>query len=241
MVLFISPPFGNYLNIPYTVPIRGSFTLNARPGRFKQIFKTLRYDFSYGCWVNKIGLRNPGIDKAIQTYKKGEIISIAILSKDEVKPLLKKVPEDMDIELNISCPNTDHEMNRMGIDEFLNDKRKYCIVKLGPLETMETVTNLYNLGFRQFHCSNTLPTKNISSCDYKGGMSGKVLIPYTLNLVNSIRQEYNDVEIIAGGGIQEITTIDRYNKVGANHYSISSLCFHPIRFIKFYYNWVMNQ
>ena len=40
MTLFISPPFGNYLNLPNTTPIRGSFTLYPRNGLFMQILKT---------------------------------------------------------------------------------------------------------------------------------------------------------------------------------------------------------
>ena len=48
MVLFISPPFGNYINFPNTTSIRGSFTLNERPGKWLQIIKTLRYNFVYG-------------------------------------------------------------------------------------------------------------------------------------------------------------------------------------------------
>lgn len=241
MVLFISPPFGNYLNFPKTIPIRGSFTLYPRKGRFRQIIKTLRYDFGYGCWINKIGLRNPGIDSAIKSWKKGEIISIAILDKSEVDMLLNKVPENMDIELNISCPNTEHEMNRFGIEKFLNNKRDWCIIKLGPIETITTIDKLYNMGFRQFHCSNTVPTKNIPNVDYDGGMSGKVLIPYTTDLVKQISEKYSDVEIIAGGGIQNIETLNQYKRLGAHHFSISSLCFHPIKFVKFYYNWYFND
>ena len=66
-MLFISPPFGNYLSLPHTISIRGSFTLNERPGKWSQIVKTLRYKSTFGGWVNKIGLRNPGIDYAIKT------------------------------------------------------------------------------------------------------------------------------------------------------------------------------
>ena len=75
-ILFISPPFGNYFTfLPNTIPIRGSFTLKERKGKWMQILKTLRYIPLLNGWVNKIGLRNPGIDYAIRTYKKGEIIS----------------------------------------------------------------------------------------------------------------------------------------------------------------------
>ena len=99
--LFISPPFGNYINLPMTTSIRGSFTLEPREGKWSQIFKTLRYSWKHGCWCNKIGLRNPGIDWAIQNYKRGTITSIAILQRDDVEKLKRRIPEDMDIEINL--------------------------------------------------------------------------------------------------------------------------------------------
>ena len=68
-MLFISPPFGNYLSLPKTVTIKGSYTLYPRTGLFAQIIKTLRYSSLDGGWINKIGLRNPGIDYAIKYYK----------------------------------------------------------------------------------------------------------------------------------------------------------------------------
>ena len=123
-MLFISPPFGNYIDLPKSISIKGSFTLNERKGKWSQIFKTLRYIPGLG-WVNKIGLRNPGIDYAIENYKKGTIVSIAIMNKSEIKPLLKKIPDDMDIELNVSCPNTDKHMISDGLKPFLNSKRNW--------------------------------------------------------------------------------------------------------------------
>ena len=124
MVLFVSPPFGNYLSLPYTTSIKGSFTLYPRSGLFSQILKTLRYDFENSCWRNKIGLRNPGIEYAISRYyvsksKDSEkntnmrhIISIAILNKNEVEKLNDIVPRDCNIELNVSCPNVDDEKDK---------------------------------------------------------------------------------------------------------------------------------
>ena len=91
MNLFISPPFGNYINLPYTRSIKGSFTLEPRPGLFSQIIKTLRYSFEHKGWINKIGLRNKGIDWAVDKYKNGyfdfyrnSVISIAILEENEI-------------------------------------------------------------------------------------------------------------------------------------------------------------
>lgn len=68
MTLFISPPFGNYIHLPYTTSIKGSFTLYERPGLFTQIYQTLHYSTEYNGWINKIGLRNNGIDYAIKKY-----------------------------------------------------------------------------------------------------------------------------------------------------------------------------
>jgi len=171
-MIFISPPFGNYIHLPNTIPIRGSFTLNERPGKWGQILKTLRYIPHLNGWVNRIGLRNPGIDYAIKTYKKGQIISIAIMDQKEIKPIVDKIPDDMDIELNVSCPNTDKHMINKGLKVFLNKKRDWCIIKLPPINYQEDFDRYYNEGFRQFHLSNTLPTKY-------GGLSGPLLKPYT--------------------------------------------------------------
>ena len=82
--MFISPPFGTYIDLPKSISIKGSFTLNERKGKWSQILKTLRYIPGLG-WVNKIGLRNPGIDYAVKNYKKGTIVSIAIMNKCEIK------------------------------------------------------------------------------------------------------------------------------------------------------------
>ena len=40
-MLFINPPFGNYISLPNTISIKGSYTLHHRPGLISQIFKSL--------------------------------------------------------------------------------------------------------------------------------------------------------------------------------------------------------
>ena len=70
MKLFISPPFGNYLGfLPGTTAIYGSYTLFPRPGLFSQIRKTLHYSHKNNGWINKIGLRNKGIDYMVEKWK----------------------------------------------------------------------------------------------------------------------------------------------------------------------------
>lgn len=222
-MLFISPPFGNYISTKNTTSIRGSFTLEPRDGLILQILKTLRYSFENKGWINKIGLRNPGIDYAIKNYDKNSIVSIAIMNKDEIPKFIEKIPEDMNIEINISCPNINKQMVNKDIDLFLNKKRKWCIIKLSPLTDFNLIDNYYEQGFKQFHCCNTLPIE-------KGGLSGPAIIPHSTNLIKKIREKYPDSEIIGGGGIKSLNEINIYKKAGANHFSISSALFNPFNY-----------
>jgi hypothetical protein len=107
-----------------------------------------------------------------------------------------------------------------GIGIFLNYERSWCIIKLGPLCSPELIDNYYKQGFRQFHCSNTLP------CE-RGGKSGHVLKPYNEKIIQHIKKNYDD--------------IINYEKMGANHYGFSSVLFHPIKFLKLYLNIIMNS
>ena len=229
-MIFISPPFGNYLHFSNTIPIKGSFTLEPRSGLFMQILKTLRYSFEQKAWINKIGLRNKGLDWAIDQYKQSnreQIISIAIMEKNDVSKILQKIPENMNIELNVSCPNAEKHMINQGLSEFVNDKRKWCIIKVSPTTSLRTLDNYYQQGFRQFHCSNTLPTP-------MGGMSGKQLVPYNEKLIKYLKNSYKDVQVIGGGGIQTKQDIEIYRKFGADHFAMSTLFFCPYRAYKLF-------
>ena len=228
-MLFISPPFGNYLELPYTRSIKGSFTLQKRDGLLFQIISTLRYSFEYGGWKNKIGLRNKGIDWAINKYRySNSIISIAILDKEEIPPLLEKIPPDMDLEINISCPNIQHSLVSDNIHLFINPDRKWCSIKLSPTTDIRVIDKYYQQGFRKIHFSNTFSTTS-------GGISGPYLIPYTSKLITIVKNKYPDSEIIAGGGIRSMDTINIYKNLGASHFSISTLLFNPLLFSTFYY------
>ena len=237
-MFFINPPFSNYLNLPNTMSIKGSYTLDKREGLFLQIIKTLRYSFENGGWTNKIGLRNPGIDYAIKNYKKGSyIVSIAILNKNEIPEILKRIPKDMDIELNVSCPNAENRMCTDGLNKFINETRDWCIIKLSPTCDTKLIDDYYKQGFRQFHCSNTIPVK-------EGGLSGKSIIPYSNNLIKYINTNYKDTEIIGGGGITKIGDMNNYRLVGANHFSASTVFFCPYlssRLYLDYLNYIKNK
>lgn len=230
-MLFISPPFGNYIHLPYTTSITGSFTLEKRSGLFIQIIKTLRYSFEHKGWINKIGLRNKGLDWALKNVPDDKIISIAILHINEIPKIIEKLPENRNIEINVSCPNAEKKMIQYGLNKFINDKRKWCIIKISPLATNNDIDNYFKMGFRQFHCGNTLPIP-------QGGLSGQKLIPYNEEKINYIKQKYPNCEVIAGGGITNYKILEDYKNLGSNHFSISTLLFHPILFSKFYYHYL---
>ena len=230
-MLFISPPFGNYLNLPHTKSIVGSITLNERPGLYSQIYNTLYYSYREKGWVNQIGLRNKGLLTTLQTQLlNNKILSLAIMHTDDIEKMERIIPKDQDIELNISCPNIPGEEISGDFSCFLNSKRKWCSVKLSPLVKQKTIEQLYGQGFRQFHCSNTLPVTN-------GGLSGKSLIPYTYRTITHLKQ-YPDVEIIAGGGIISREIAELYLNHGADHLSISSVLFNPFNFTSLYLYWL---
>jgi len=230
-MLFISPPFGNYIHLPNTMSIKGSYTLEPRHGLIQQILKTFRYSFYHKGWVNKIGLRNKGLIYGIKHYNpQKDIISIAILDKKEIPKIINILPEDTNIELNISCPNINKSLDHNQLSSFINLKRRWCIIKLSPCANIELIDKYYQQGFRQFHCSNTIPIN-------EGGLSGSAIIPFTSNLVKIIKTTYNDVEVIAGGGIYNIDTYNLYKNLGANYYSVSTLFLHPIKLSAFLYSY----
>lgn len=238
MILFLSPPFGNYLGLPKTISIRGSFTLLPREGKWSQIIKTLRYSFVYGGWINQIGLRNPGIKAAIQQTQSSHnsIISIAILQPNDISQMNDIIPKEQNLEINISCPNTKEALISEQVSQFLHPSRKWCIVKLSPMDSLSTIDLLYQQGFRQFHCCNTYPTNQITNppTKYPGGLSGPYVKPHSIRLIQQIKAKYPDTIVIGGGGIRTIQDIEDYQQAGADHVAVSSLCFSPFQFLWLY-------
>jgi len=212
---FISIPFCNYINLKDINSIKGSFTLYPRKGLLTNIILSLRYNFAKQGWVNKIGLRNKGIDYAIEKYKNTNyIISIAIIKEEEIAIFKQKIPTNMNLELNISCPNVEKSLVNQQLKTFLNPERQWCIIKVSPLTDMNLIDKYYQEGFRQFHCSNTLPCK-------EGGLSGKTLMKYNKILIPQIKNKYKDIIIIGGRGIQTYQDIFFYRNLGADHFSFS--------------------
>ena len=220
MTYFISAPFGNFLQVENAISVTGTFTYHPRPGRLKQILKTLRYvktEAGWG-WRNQLGLRNPGIFQGIENTSPKSVMSIASLEPNDWKILYEIVPKDMSVELNISCPNVDKHPNLSKI--FSKDDRKWCIVKVPPIITNKQIDRIVNLGYKQIHASNTVPTA-------KGGLSGSVIVEHTLRILDYIKTTHPDVEVIAGGGVYSKQDAKTYIDAGADHISLGTVCFTP--------------
>ena len=227
--VFISAPFGNYIKPKGTIPVTGTFTLNPRGNRLWSVLSTLRYSFKSNGWTNKLGLPNPGIEKGLHRhFHNGEVLSIAEIQKGDFRKLVEIIPERTDIELNLSCPNLAKRLPWDSARVFTQIKnRKWCIAKLSPLTTPEQLEFVIEeLGFEQLHFSNTLPTP-------AGGLSGPTLKPYTLELIDIVRERWGErVEIIAGGGVRDFGAVCDYLSAGANHVSLGSVCFNPFKLRK---------
>ncbi len=224
---FISAPFGNYIKPKGTIPVTGTFTLEPRGNRFWAVLKTLRYNTAQQGWVNKLGLPNPGIRAGLKKISVNEVLSIAEVEKGDFQRLNVLIPEDQSIELNFSCPNLEKKLSWESAKCFDPEKREWCIAKLSPLTTPEELEFVVKfLGFTQLHFSNTLPT-------VRGGLSGPMLRGYTTELIELAREKYGDsVEIIAGGGVSDLGSVTNYLSAGADHVSIGSVCFNPLKLRK---------
>ena len=233
MKYFIAAPFGNYLkykSFSNVYPVTGTWTMKSRGGLLKRLWKiatTLRYNSVYRGWTNKLGLPNPGILVGVRKTSLNEILSIGEVESGDFKKIANIVSDEQSVEINLSCPNIEHNSKLSWDDTRLftkSSKRKFCIVKVSPLTTVDELKFLIEeIGFKQIHCCNTLPVK-------EGGLSGKTLRPYVNKMIKNIRDNWGEsIEIIAGGGVENHQHVNDYLSLGANHISLGTICFTPWR------------
>jgi dihydroorotate dehydrogenase len=224
--LIISAPFGNYLSHPEATSTLGTFTLFPRPGRLWAALTRIRYYPSVPCWINKIGLHNPGIESVCKANLSGKILSIHGFDMDEWTVLLRFIQRwemnPLAVELNFSCPNVTDEP----IDHFLvmleavRTGRK-IIAKIPPVDYDSIVGGALTANVPFLHACNTLPMP----C---GGMSGPALKRYALAAVSRIHKQYgNALSIIGGGGVRTPADVQDYFRAGAERVAVGSALFNP--------------
>ena len=231
--LIISAPFGNYIQPSGTTPTLGTFTALRRGGVLQRVWRvarTVRYYPGTRAWVNRIGLRNPGIDWLCQRAASGavdvadKLVSVHGFSADEWYRLLDRIAElqPMAVELNVSCPNVGHISWPLDLFSRAVATGVPVVVKVPPIEYSLMVEQAHEAGIRHFHCCNTLPVPG-------GGMSGTPLLPLSLACIRDLRARSfgQELVLIGGGGIYQPTDIDAYARAGADHVAIATKLFHP--------------
>ena len=118
MKKFIAAPFGNYIKTKNTISVSGSWTIEKRTGRIIQIAKTLRY--TKRGWVNKIGLRNPGLNFGIIKHKEDEVFSIAGIERNDWKIFgrAQDRPETFQESPGAGAPKSDRKSSRSAQERF---------------------------------------------------------------------------------------------------------------------------
>lgn len=227
--LVISAPFGNYIQPEGATATLGTFTLKPRPGRIWAVLSRIWVYPSMGGYVNKIGLRNPGIESLADKHLGGKIVSIHGFSTDDwlelIASLRKFSPEA--VELNFSCPNvTDEPVDYytviMAAKKMKADDLE-VIVKLPPVDFAKIIHQSMSAGVFFFHACNTLPMPN-------GGMSGRPLKRFSLHVIRHLRKMLGeDCKIIGGGGVFEVSDIRDYHYTGADHVAVGSALLNPWR------------
>ncbi|MFN3168367.1 MAG: hypothetical protein ACE37H_15015 [Phycisphaeraceae bacterium] len=232
--LIISAPFGNYIQPAGTTPTLGTFTALRRGGvinRAWRVLLTVRYYRKAKAWVNKIGLRNPGIDWLVAKCASEKIdvsdklVSIHGFSAEDWYTLLEKTAalKPLAIELNMSCPNVGH----IAWPEDLFERAAAAlpgaiVVKVPPVNYDTMVEQAVAAGLRVLHCCNTLPNPG-------GGMSGKPLMAVALQCIQDLQRKpyFDDLTIIGGGGIYEPADVDAYADLGAKHVAVGTKVMNP--------------
>jgi dihydroorotate dehydrogenase (NAD+) catalytic subunit len=223
-----------------------TITEEEREGNKEPIFIRITSDYCEGIepsYGNAVGLKNPGVDKFVDSLKKSDIqrekIMASIAGKDEFQFGLiaeKLVDYVGAFELNISCPHAEKMGQAVGQDYELVERivKKVktmglpVIVKLSPnLDIEKSMEAIIKGGSDGVTAINTIGPKEFMIDDRsilfngKGGISGKYNLEEGIKIVKQVREianryEKDDFIIIACGGITIAEDIVRYKKAGAN-------------------------
>ena len=231
--LVVSAPFGNYVQPEGALATLGTFTAAARPGRVWRIVKTVRWYPRIGAWVNKIGLRNPGVDWLVAKARAGRIesgrhlVSVHGFVADDWYALLDKVAAlaPRGIELNMSCPNVGHIDWPQDLFARAVVTGVPVVVKLPPVSFEQMFEQAIDAGIRAFHCCNTLPVP-------AGGLSGQPLKPVALQCIRRLADLvpeaiHRELRILGGGGVRTPADVDDYAAHGVVAVAVGTKVMNP--------------
>ena len=202
--------------------------------------------YAPGCFMNAVGLTNPGADEAAQQFANLEVPEDRFLlcsifggSVEEIVEVAEKLAPISDgLELNLSCPHAKGYGMDMGQDANLVKEITQAVKAAVSVPVIPKLTpNVPNIGEiasaaaeggADALCAiNTVGPAYYAAHGYPiltntlGGMSGKGVLPIALKCVREIRQAV-DLPIIGCGGISGADNVRAFEKEGAIVFGIGS-------------------
>ena len=217
----VSPPLSNLkvFSPKNTTRILGTYTLERRRGMWRVLTTLKKVE---GGWANSVGLRNGGIKTAPNTK---DIISISVLEQSEWIPLINQLKERdniLGVEVNVSCPNAQVGMIPPEYLKELKSSFDTVIVKTPHFASLCYYLRLIDTGVDVVHISNTRPSE-------VGAISGSSLVKRNLKRIKEVKSFRPEVKVIGGGGIYDLETVLRYEDAGADHFSLGTMLFSPLK------------
>ena len=201
--------------------------------------------YAPGCFVNAVGLTNPGARKSAEMMAKLSIpedrfllVSIFGGSVEEYVEVAKIMAPVCDgLELNLSCPHAKGYGMAMGQDPALVKQITEAVKSAVDIPVIPKLTpNVPNFaeiaeaavaGGADALCAiNTVGPGQHTRHGHpvlsngEGGMSGKGVLPIALKCVNQIR--HLDVPVIACGGLSSAENVRSFREAGADIFGIGS-------------------
>jgi len=202
--------------------------------------------FAPGCFVNAVGLTNPGVDEALHGLSELKVpqdrfllVSIFGGSVEEFVTVARQLAPVADgIELNLSCPHAsgygmamgqDPDMVRDIVSAVCNAVDVPVIPKLTPnVDNIAVIGQAAVAGGAAALCAiNTVGPGYTESHGHPvlsnglGGMSGKGVLPTTLKALKALR-EATDVPLIGCGGLSSAADCRAAAQCGATILGIGS-------------------
>lgn len=195
--------------------------------------------FHDGCYINAIGLGNPGIGivEKINLKKCRLFVSIGGNDVEQIIYSAEIAENKADIiEINVSSPNRKgygesissivHEI----VKEVKSHVKKPVFVKIGPWDNaLEIAGKALEAGADGITAINTLKGLMIDTEEFKpvlsygtGGISGKCIYPLALRIIRDLYREY-EPDIIGVGGVFTFREVLGMLSVGAKLVGLGSV------------------
>ncbi len=206
------------------------------------------HQYEPGCFVNAVGLRNPGCeafkDKLSKiNFPKDKYLLLSVMggNAEDFCEVVKTLEDDVDgFELNLSCPHAKGYGQQIGADPKLVYEivkavcaitKKEVFAKLSPnVEDIAVIAeSAMNAGAYGIVAINTVgPEKILANNGHPvlsnqvGGLSGRSVLPVGLLAVRHIKEKLGDIPILGMGGIFNAKDIASYKDAGATYFGIGS-------------------